>query len=234
MTTNSGAGWKCRQYAFAASTSTWARTARACAASSRSDSRPSPRSIASSQAANGTLASTGMVRPPDSRTTRSGRAIDRPAERSRRHAHLGVEVAVLGHPGQLDDALQLDLAPAAADLRAAQRPGQRPGLVRQLRRRPVQRRDLLPQRGVGADPVPLDLAQLALDPLQGVAGGAQQRPDRRRRVPVGRRGDGAGPAQPPADREPEQQQPDGDEHGGQVHGESMPAGTDSVGRRPNR
>ena len=36
-------------------------------------------------------------------------------------ALLGAEVAVVDHPGELDDALQLHLAPAAADVRGAER-----------------------------------------------------------------------------------------------------------------
>ena len=43
-------------------------------------------------------------------------------------ALLRAEVAVVEHPGQLDDALQLHLAPAAADVRGAERRDEAAGL----------------------------------------------------------------------------------------------------------
>ena len=87
---------------------------------------------------------------------------------------LGIEVAVLHHPGQFDDALQLYLAPAAADLRRAQRPDQGAGLAAQVGRRPVQGCHLFAQSRVGADPVPLDLVQPLFHPQQRIRGRRQQ------------------------------------------------------------
>ena len=89
------------------------RTWRACEARCAARSESSVASIESRYAASGTLASTITTFPPGSRTIRSGRSL--PSSVVRRH--LLVEVAVRQHARQLDDALELDLAPAAADMR---------------------------------------------------------------------------------------------------------------------
>ena len=56
---------------------------------------------------------------------------------------LLVEVAVLEHPGELDDALQLQLAPAAADAGPLEGVGEPAGFVAQALARRVERRDPL-------------------------------------------------------------------------------------------
>ena len=79
-----------------------------------------PRRCASRYAASGTLASTTISRPPGRCTTMSGRrrpplALD---------GDLLAVVAVLGQAGQLDHAVQRDLAPPPAHVGGAQRGGQ--------------------------------------------------------------------------------------------------------------
>ena len=70
-----------------------------------------------------------MLLPPGSFTTRSGRS-RRPS--SSRALSCVREVAVVEHAGELDDALQLHLAPAAADVRGAQRGDEAAGLGAEL------------------------------------------------------------------------------------------------------
>ena len=80
---------------------------------------------------------------------------------------LRLEVAVLEHPGHLDDAAQLDLAPAAADVRAvAERADEVAGLAAQLLLRLGERAHLLGERRVGARARDLELLQLAVDLLE--------------------------------------------------------------------
>ena len=173
ITTNSGAGWKCRQYALAASASTWARNARAWAASSAARRRSSGHRPPPGRPRTAPWRRPGSAAPgqPDDhvRPHAGGLRVGGP------RADLGVEVAVLDHAGQLDDPLQLHLAPPAADLRSAQRPGQRAGVPVQVRRRPVQRGHLLAQPGVGRGPLALHLVQVLLHPAHRVRGGRQQR-----------------------------------------------------------
>ena len=159
----------------------------------------------------------------------SGRT-PRPSTAGSARGNLGVEIAVLDHAGQLDDALQVHLAPAAADLRRAQGAGERAGLPAEFRRDPVQRGDLLAESGVGADPVPLDLVQPPLDPLQGVRRGHRaRRPRRRRATPARRRA-----AEEDADDEAEDEQQRPDEQGRGIHAAIMAGGTDSRARRAER
>ena len=58
---------------------------------------------------------------------------------------LLLEIAVLDHAGELDDALQLQLAPAAADARPLERVDQAPRLGLQILAGRVERRDALQQ-----------------------------------------------------------------------------------------
>jgi hypothetical protein len=60
---------------------------------------------------------------------------------------------VLDHAGELDDAFQLQLSPAAADLRRAQRGDQRAGLTLQLLGGAVHGAHLLAQPRVGGLPL---------------------------------------------------------------------------------
>ena len=73
--------------------------------------------------------------------------------------HLLVEVAVGQHPRQLDDSLELDLAPATADMRCAERRRERGGALAQLR-------ELLAERAVRSFPCELERPYLAVDLLQ--------------------------------------------------------------------
>src|SRR5581483_3474515 len=83
-------------------------------------------------------------------------------------ALLGAEVAVLDHAGELDDALQLHLAPAAAHVRRAERGDE----VARLGAKPLlpvgNCAQLLADRRDGAEPALLELARLALEALQGL------------------------------------------------------------------
>ena len=98
---------------------TWVRTWFACVRSSLGPrSRRRCASIASRYADSGTLESTTTSAPSGRCTTRSGRWS---ASSSVRIVQLLVEVAVLDHAGHLDDLAQLQLAPSAAGLGAAQR-----------------------------------------------------------------------------------------------------------------
>ena len=133
------------------------------------------------------------------------------------------------HAGQLDDALQLDLAPPAADLRRAQRADQRAGLHAQVRRRPVQCGDLFAKARVGADPVPLDLLQALLDPQQGV--GCRRQQCRDLDAGAGRRLPRVRAADQHADRQSDDEQQCPDEQCGGIHGQSMTRDTDSRARR---
>ena len=100
--------------------------------------------------------------PPGRRTTTSGP-----------HAALvgGVrvlllEVAVLHHPGELDDALQLELAPAAADSGPLQRVGQAPRFVAEALPGGIQRHDSLEQLGPRFDAPALGVLDLAIHLLE--------------------------------------------------------------------
>ena len=77
---------------------------------------------------------------------------------------LLVEVAVLDHPRHLDDAPQLDLAPAAADVRRAQRGHEVPGLRAQLLLVGPQLPHALGERPVRLLPDPLDALELLIHP----------------------------------------------------------------------
>ena len=100
----------------------------------RARSMSSVASHASRYAASGTLASTITFLPPGRRTfMRPQPAVVRGG------GHLLVEVAVRQHPSELDDALQLDLAPATAHVRRPQRRDKRRGALAQLRELLAQR-----------------------------------------------------------------------------------------------
>ena len=122
-------------------------------------------SCASRYASSGTFASTTTVRPPGSRTSRSGRM--RPLSLS--VVDCSSKSQVLEHAGHLDHAPQLHLAPPPAHGRRAQGPHEVGGLGAQLRLAAAdgleQRRDL----GAGLDAVLLHLAELLIDLLQHVA-----------------------------------------------------------------
>ena len=83
-------------------------------------------------------------------------------------ADLGLEVAVADHAAELHDALQLDLAPAAADLRGAQRGDQLVGAVGQAGGRARHRLHLAGQGGVADGAVLLQFAQLPADGAHGL------------------------------------------------------------------
>jgi hypothetical protein len=83
------------------------------------------------------------------------------------------EVAAVHHAGELDAAAQLQLAPAAAGLRPAQRVDQRRGLAAQQLGAAPHAGHLLAQLGLGAGPLHLQPAQLDLDQVELLA----QRPD---------------------------------------------------------
>ena len=76
---------------------------------------------------------------------------------------LLLEVAVLDHPGQLDDALELELAPAAANARALERVHELAGLVAQVLAGRVERRNPLHQLRAGLDAAPLGFLDFAID-----------------------------------------------------------------------
>ena len=67
------------------------------------------------------------------------------------------EIAVFQHAGHLDDAAELDFAPAAADLRAAERLDEVRRLAAEFFLRLPQRFDLLGQSAVGLDAGLFDL-----------------------------------------------------------------------------
>ncbi len=87
---------------------------------------------------------------------------------------LRLEIAVLEHAGHLDDAAELDLAPAAADVRpVAQRTDEVPGLAAQVLLALGEDPDLGREIGVGAGARDLELLELAVDLLERLL----QRPD---------------------------------------------------------
>ena len=147
MTTNSGAGSNCCQYRFAPSFVMWSRTWRACACTCA--------------AARVLVLGLERVEVGGQRRLRvdddvlAARQLD--DEVGAEHAPVGVgrrrllvEVAVREHPGELDDALELDLAPAAAHVRRAERGAQVAGLGAELLLPLRERLHLLGQRPVGA------------------------------------------------------------------------------------
>ena len=73
--------------------------------------------------------------------------------------HLRLEVAVLDHPGDLDHALQLHLAPLAADVRRAERGDEVAGAL-------GERRDLLLERAVVLAARLLERLRLQVDLLE--------------------------------------------------------------------
>ncbi len=129
------------------------------------------------------MESTTTFLPPASRTTMSGplAAVD---------DHLLVEVDVRRHPGQLDHPAQLQLAPAAARLRPSQRGDQGLGLLAELLGAAPGELHLLGELGVRPGPRDVGVAQLLLDPGEGLP----HRPDQRldveplRELALGERG----------------------------------------------
>src|SRR5699024_9326323 len=83
-------------------------------------------------------------------------------------ADLRVEVAVAHHAAELHDTLQLDLTPAAADLRGTQRGDELVGAVVEAAGGAHHRLDLAGQGGVGGGPVLLEFAELAADRAHGL------------------------------------------------------------------
>ena len=97
------------------------------------------------------------------------------------------EVAVLDHAGELDDALQLELAPAAADAGPLERVGEAPRFVAQVLPGGVERRDLLHQLRAALDAPALGVLDLAIDLLERLGHRREQILDRLlARVDVGR------------------------------------------------
>jgi hypothetical protein len=84
------------------------------------------------------------------------------------------KIAVLDHARQLDHALELDFAPAAAHRRGTQRAHQVPRLLRQLVVRGRQAGDQRVQPAVGLAAFFLDLTDVAVHLLQGIAHRLQQ------------------------------------------------------------
>jgi hypothetical protein len=79
---------------------------------------------------------------------------------------LFLEVAVLDHTGELDDALQLQLAPTAANTRTSERIDQSPGLRPKVLAGGIEQGDALQQHGIVLYPAALRLLDLAVDLLE--------------------------------------------------------------------
>ena len=79
---------------------------------------------------------------------------------------LLVEVAVLDHAGELDDALELQLAPAAADAGALQRVDQPRRFAAQVAAHRVERAQPLHERRARLDAAALGILDLAIDLLE--------------------------------------------------------------------
>ena len=102
-------------------------------------------------------------------------------------ADLGLVVDVLAHAGGLDRALELQLAPPAADLRRAQRGDQLRGLGAQLLGGLPHAVEVLAQRGLGVGAPALGRDELLLHPLQRLAHRRDHRLDRLLPLAPGRR-----------------------------------------------
>jgi hypothetical protein len=105
-------------------------------------------------------------------------AIARAAARAVREGRLEVEVAVLEHAGELDDAAQLQLAPATAGVRRAERLAE---VARLLLEQAIGGGDELEMAGQGfvvALPLGLDLLELGVDPGEGFLERADEGVDR--------------------------------------------------------
>ena len=89
------------------------------------------------------------------------------------------EIAVLGEPGELDDAPQAQLAPAAAYLGAAQGRREVARLARELRLPAAQGLDLGPERREGLAPLALERKHLRLGAFERGAQRQHQLGDRR-------------------------------------------------------
>ncbi len=147
-------------------------------------------------------------------------------------AHLLGEVAAVHQPGQLDGAAQVQLAPAAAHLRAAQRGRQLVGLAAQAVGRAAYVVDLLVQLALPGDPGVLEVAQgvvETVEPLEhlgvprlaagaGPQGGTAQ--------------DTEGQAERETEAEADEQHQQQREGGGEAHVTRVTASTDS--RLPTR
>ena len=88
------------------------------------------------------------------------------AERAVVEPHLLGEVAALDQPGELDRPAQVELTPAPAHLRLAQRGGQRLGLAAQGLARHPHVEHLLVELPLPARPLVVDLAQLVAEPVE--------------------------------------------------------------------
>ena len=139
------------------------RTWRAWSTGAPRASRRRP-SIDSRYATSGAFASTTICLPPGSLTIRSGR--NRPS--AGRRGLLLEEVAVIEHARELDDALELQLAPVAAHVRLAQSLHEIAGLAVQRVQAGAERADLLVELGGGRRAIHLDLPQLDVHLLERV------------------------------------------------------------------
>jgi hypothetical protein len=135
------------------------------------------------------------------------------AQRAVGDADLLVEVAAVDHPGELDRPAQVELAPATAHLRAAQRVRQAPGLLLELG-------DVLAELALPARALPVEVDHLVAEPVEPLHHlGLVDHPSRHLRPR-------AGPQQP--ERTPEEQaehQRDEDHH--RVHAPTLHAPTDN-------
>ena len=139
------------------------RTCRACSPSSGWRAASSGASSARRYASSGAFASMTIRLPPGSRTMTSGRM--RPSS-SPGIVCCSVKSQCSTMPGELDDALQLELAPAAADAGTLERVGQAPRLVAQTLPGGVERGDLLHELRAGLDAPALGVLDLAVDLIE--------------------------------------------------------------------
>ena len=124
------------------------------------------RRCASRNASSGTLASTTTCLPPARLHHQVGA---QPAVVAAWRCTCSVEVAAVDQAGELDDAAQVQLTPAAADLRLAQRGGQRGGLAAQHVGGVPDVVDLLLELALPGDPVLGHVAQLVVQPVEALA-----------------------------------------------------------------
>ena len=172
ITTKSGLGWNVRRSSpWPPSCDRCVRTCRAWSASSAWRVASSGASSAFRYASSGAFASMTTCLPPGRLMMTSGR-IRRSLPSMRL---LLLEVAVLEHAGELDDALQLQLAPAAAHAGPLERIHQPAGLGLQFLAGGVERGDALDQRGTVLHAAALGFPDFAVDVIE-------RRPHRRQQV----------------------------------------------------
>ena len=142
-----------------------------------------------------------------------------------REVDLLLEVAVLDHAGELDGSLEVQLAPLAADVRLAQRRGERAGLPTEQVGAVPHVVDLLAQLPLPGRPLLLDVHQPLVQPVQAVTEHGLVGPAVGQRT----RELGVTAAPGPAERHQRaEQEPDhqGEEGKQDVHAVSVAAGTD--------